>query len=332
MLALQFRAFGDPAAQLVLADLPDPQPRKGWAIVRVHAAAVNPSDVRNVAGQMEGTVLPRVPGRDFSGVVEAGPPEWIGMEVWGTGGDAGFTLDGSHAELIAVPKAALARKPAALDHAQAASIGVTFVVGWMGLADYAALKKGNAVAIVGVSGGVGGAVAQLARALGATHVIGIDRRPPAEDSPAASRIDAYVAADGEVAAAVKGQTGGHGADVVFDAVGGVMFETALGCLAHKGRLIEIAAAGRRRVEFDLLDFYHNESRLLGADSRKLGLVESAAILNRLAPLFDSRSLDAPLIDRKLPLQRGIEAYRTVAAGATGGRIVIEPSAIRDGGA
>jgi NADPH:quinone reductase len=115
---------------------------------------------------------------------------------------------------------------------------------------------------------------------------------------------------------------------VFDAVGGVMFETALGCLAPKGRLIEIAATGRRRVEFDLLDFYHNESQLLGADSRKLGLVESAAILDRLAPLFDSGSLDAPRIDRKLPLQCGIEAYETVAAGAKG-RIVIEPSATGD---
>ena len=323
MRALQFRAFGDPAAQLVLVDQPDPQPRKGWAIVRVRAASVNPSDARNVAGQMEGTVLPRVPGRDFSGVVEAGPPDWIGAEVWGTGGDAGFTMDGSHAELIAIPEAALARKPAALDHAQAASVGVTFVVGWMGLADYAGLQKGEDVAIVGVSGGVGGAVAQLARGLGARRILGIDQRAPAKGSPAASRIDAYVAADGDVAAAVKAQTGGHGADVVFDAVGGVMFETALGCLAHKGRLIEIAATGRRRVEFDLLDFYHNESRLFGADSRKLGLVESAVILDRLAPLFDDGSLAVPLVGRVLPLERGVEAYQAVAAGAEA-RIVIEP--------
>ncbi|HEX4185887.1 MAG TPA: zinc-binding dehydrogenase [Stellaceae bacterium] len=118
-------------------------------------------------------------------------------------------------------------------------------------------------------------------------------------------------------------TGGHGADVVFDAVGGVMFETALGCLAHKGRLIEIAATVRRRVAFDLLDFYHNEGRLLGADSRKLGLVASSAILDRLAPLFDNGLLEAPLVHRALPLTRGIEAYEAVAAGAQR-RVVIEP--------
>jgi NADPH:quinone reductase len=323
MRALQFKAFGDPAAQLALVDLPDPQPRSGWAVVRVRAASVNPSDVKNIAGQMEGTVLPRVPGRDFSGVVEAGPSDWVGTEVWGTGGDVGFTQDGSHAGLIAVPESALARRPAALDQAQAASVGVAFVVGWMGLADYAGLQKGEDVAIVGVSGGVGGAVAQLARALGARRVLGVDRRPPAGGSPAASRIDAYLPLDEDVAAVVKAQTDGRGADVVFDAVGGVMFETALSCLARKGRLIEIAATGRRRVEFDLLDFVHNESRLCGADSRKLGLIESAAILNKLAPLFDQGSLEAPLVHSVLPLQRGIEAYQAVAAGAEA-RIVIEP--------
>jgi NADPH:quinone reductase-like Zn-dependent oxidoreductase len=79
MRALQFRAFGDPAAQLALVDLPDPQLRRGRAAIRIRAASVNPSDVKNVEGQMEGTVLPRVPGRDFSGVVEAGPPDWIGQ-------------------------------------------------------------------------------------------------------------------------------------------------------------------------------------------------------------------------------------------------------------
>jgi NADPH:quinone reductase len=323
MRALQFRSFGDPATQLALVDLPDPQPHSGWAIVRVRAASVNPSDVKNVAGQMEGTVLPRIPGRDFSGVVETGPSDWVGAEVWGTGGDMGFTRDGCHAGLIAVPDGALARRPVTLDHAHAASVGVPFVVGWMGLVDYAGLQKGEDVAIVGVSGGVGDAVAQLARALGARRVLGIDRRPPAEGSPAATRIDAYLPVDGHVADAVKAQTDGRGADVVFDAVGGVMFETALGCLAHKGRLIEIAATGKRRVEFDLLEFYHNESRLFGADSRKLDLVESAGILNKIAPLFDKGSLVPPHACPVLPLERGVEAYQAVAAG-TEARIVIEP--------
>jgi NADPH:quinone reductase len=102
-----------------------------------------------------------------------------------------------------------------------------------------------------------------------------------------------------------------------------MFETALSCPAPKGRLIEIAATGRRRVEFDLLDFVDSESHLFGADSRKLGLIESTAILNKLAPLFDQGSLEGPLVHSVLSLERGIEANQAVAAGAEA-RIVIEP--------
>src|ERR1700722_5477643 len=109
MRALRFFEFGEPS-KLSLMDLPDPRAEPTTAVVRVVAASVNPSDVKNVAGQMEGTVLPRVPGRDFAGVVEDGPSPWIGAEVWGTGGEIGFSADGTHAERIAWPVAALVRK------------------------------------------------------------------------------------------------------------------------------------------------------------------------------------------------------------------------------
>lgn len=100
MRALRFNEFGDPAV-LQVTDMPDPPATAQEAVIRVDSASVNPSDVKNVAGVMEGTVLPRIPGRDFAGVVLSGPPEWEGAAVWGTGGDVGFTRDGSHAELMA---------------------------------------------------------------------------------------------------------------------------------------------------------------------------------------------------------------------------------------
>src|SRR5580704_13879489 len=109
MRAIRFEAFGDPSV-LELAQVPVPAVGGTMALVRVMAASINPSDVKNVAGAMKQTTLPRIPGRDFAGVVEAGPAEWIGAEVWGTG-NTGFTRDGSHAELIAVPVASLRRKP-----------------------------------------------------------------------------------------------------------------------------------------------------------------------------------------------------------------------------
>jgi NADPH:quinone reductase-like Zn-dependent oxidoreductase len=112
--------FGDPSV-LQLAEAPAPAIDEKTALVRVIAASINPSDVKNVAGATKQTTLPRIPGRDYLGVVEAGPAEWIGAEVWGTGGDAGFTRDGAHAELIAVPVGSLRRKPGQLSFDQAAS-------------------------------------------------------------------------------------------------------------------------------------------------------------------------------------------------------------------
>src|SRR5271165_4458130 len=106
MKAIQFAHFGAPEV-LAVVDVADRMPGAGEARVRVEAASINPSDVKNVAGAMSHTTLPRIPGRDFAGVVEAGPDGWIGAEVWGTGGDVGFTRDGTHSEMIAVPAASL---------------------------------------------------------------------------------------------------------------------------------------------------------------------------------------------------------------------------------
>src|SRR5580700_8343670 len=173
MRALRFDAFGPPPV-LRLVDLPNPGARDGFAVVRVTAASINPSDVKNVAGAMEGTTLPRTPGRDFAGVVERGPHEWEGRDVFGTGGDIGFTVDGSHAEAIVIPSSALTPKPARFSAAEAASVGVTSVVAWLGLIEYAKLEPGETVAVIGVGGGVGSAVAQLARWRGASVIVGAD--------------------------------------------------------------------------------------------------------------------------------------------------------------
>ena len=133
MRALQFTEFG-PASNLRLVELPDPQADAATAIVKVAAGAISPSDVKNVEGTMEHTTLPRVPGRDYAGTVIDGPIAWLGAEVCGTGGEIGYSVDGSHAELIAVPVASLRRKPNTLSLEQAAAIGVTYLAAWLGLA------------------------------------------------------------------------------------------------------------------------------------------------------------------------------------------------------
>jgi NADPH2:quinone reductase len=319
MKAIQFKSFGSPEV-LDHIELPTPQADADNVVVQVKAASVNPSDVKNVSGHFGHTVLPRTPGRDFSGVVVDGPQAWLGAEVWGTGGDIGFTRDGTHAEFIKVPLAALSRKPKTLSHAEASAIGVNFVVAWLGTVEYAQLQAGETIAVIGAGGGVGGAVVQIAKARGA-RVIAVDRHPLDADTPAGRLIDEYVPFDENTTDRLRALTDGAGADVVYDTVGGVAFEMALSLVKRRGRVLEISGTGKRRVEFDLIDFYHNETQLLGVDSAKLGVAESAPLMTALVEGFETGKLTGPAIAQTFPLERAREAYEAVAAG-TRGRVVI----------
>ena len=320
MRALRFETFGDPSV-LDLAELPTPAAADRTALVRVMAASINPSDVKNVAGAMKQTTLPRIPGRDYAGLIEAGPADWIGVEVWGTGGDVGFTRDGTHAELIAVPAASLRRKPDNLSFDEAASVGVNYIAAWCGV-EATSLKARETVLLIGAGGGVGGAAAQIARRLGA-RVIGADNRMPRPDAPIQAIAQKLIIGAEDLPTEVRAATGGKGADVVLDLVGGVMFRSALKCLALGGRLVEIAATGQREVSFDLIEFYHNESRLFGVDTLKRDLTASASALEALTPGFVAGDYRAAPIAETCGLGEAQEAYRKVAAGAAG-RIVLRP--------
>ena len=320
MRAVRFEAFGDPSV-LEVVEIPAPVFDGNQALVRVLAASINPSDVKNVGGAMKQTALPRIPGRDYAGVVEAGPAEWIGVEVWGTGGDLGFTRDGTHAEFLAVPVASLRHKPKNLSFEQAASVGVNFVAAWCGI-EAAGLKAGETLLLIGAGGGVGGAAAQIARRLGA-RVIGADRHVPHPDAPIHAIAEKLIIDPKDLPAEIRSFTDGKGADVVFDLVGGVMFRRAVNSLALRGRLVEISATSQREVSFDLPDFYHNESRLFGVDTLKRDLTASAEILDALSPGFISGEYRPAPIEETYALAEAQQAYRKVGAG-TAGRIVLRP--------
>lgn len=322
MRALQFSEFGQ-VSNLRLIELPDPRADKTTAIVKVAAGSITPSDVKNVEGKMEGTILPRVPGRDYAGTVVEGPAQWIGAEVWGTGGEIGYSINGSHAELIAVPVASLRRKPRTLSLEQAAAVGVTYLAAWLGLVEYAQAGAGETLLVIGANGGVGSAVAQIGKWKGA-RVIGTDIGPLAQATSPRAFDEFFVPADRPLEIGVRELTKGHGADVVFDAVGGVMFESALKSLAHRGRLVEISSTGGRRVSFDLIDFYHNESRLLGVDTRARDAVASSMLLDALTPFFEQGSFGPPAVDQVFPLTEGVKAYEEVGRGQIHGRLVLSP--------
>jgi NADPH:quinone reductase len=176
--------------------------------------------------------------------------------------------------------------------------------------------------LIGASGGVGNAAAEIARRLCA-RVIAADQRPPPPEAPILAIAEKMIVGAKDLPAEARAATGGLGADVVFDLVGGVMFRAAANSLAHGGRLVEIASTGQREVSFDLVDFYHNERRLFGIDTLSRDVTASAKILDALTPGFVAGDYHAAPIAETFGLGDAQEAYRKVAAGVAG-RIVLRP--------
>lgn len=323
MRALRFHEFGD-LSKLHVEEIAQAIPGKGEVKVRVRAASVNPSDFRNVEGKMEGTTLPRTPGRDFAGVVVEGSSSLVGMEVWGTGGDVGFTRDGSHAEFMTIPAVAAVRKPAALTFEEAACVGVNFVTAYEGLVTRAKVKAGETILVSGARGGVGSAVLRLAQAMGA-KVIAADRTSAdASESRSAGLLGRVATGDKQWTDAVRDLTAGKGVDIAFDCVGGELFEPMISTLARDGRQIAITSVGTRRVGFDLVDFYHGRLALLGVDSRALTVSDCAGFLDLLRPLFEAGKLRPAAIAKRGSLDDAAALYAYAGQGGRGKAVFVLP--------
>lgn len=292
---------------LAIEKVPQPEPRDGEALVQVKAAAINPSDVKNVSGHFAGTTLPRTPGRDFSGIVVAGKKHQ-GLEVWSSGPGLGITRDGAQAEFVIVPEEALSLKPRTLSMEQAAAIGVPFLTAWFALVHAAQLEAGETILIVGAAGAVGQAATQIANWRKA-RVLGAAR----SSNPIPGAAAVINTTTDDLRERVFALTEGKGADAVFDTVGGAMFEPALRSLRLGGRQVSITSTGNRRVSFDLVDFYHNLSRLIGVDSMKFTPRDVAAIAEELRPGFEANLLKAPPV-QLVPFENAIEAYERIAGG------------------
>jgi NADPH2:quinone reductase len=270
MKALRFEKYGPPSA-LSLRELRVRDPKPGEALVELDAAAVNPSDVKDVADVFKAS-LPRVSGRGYAGAVVAGDG-WKGKEVWGSGAGLGVNRDVTHAEYLVVKLDSLSEKPAQLSMAEAPAVGIPYLAGWSALAYAAEIQAGETVLITGALGAVGRAAIQIAHWKKA-GVIGADI------SDKASKADAFVNAKSkDLPIEVKALTDGKGVDLVLDAVGGPMFEPSLKSLRDGGRQVAIAGIGDGRVEFSLVDFYHNLQRLIDVDTMKLTGPEIAKIMD-----------------------------------------------------
>jgi NADPH2:quinone reductase len=291
-------------------------------LVAVRAAGVNRSDVAAALGRMPQAAWPRTPGRDWAGVVIEGPDALVGQEVFGAGGDLGISRDGTHASHVVVHRDALVAKPAAMTLAEVGALGVPFVTALEGFHRSGMPRPGDVVLVLAANGMVGQAAVQIAEMLGA-RVFGVTRRPEAfaHDGYAVRMIDASSA---DIAALVRAETGGHGADIVYNTVGSPYFAAANQAMAHGGRQILISTV-ERIVPFDIFAFYRGRHTFVGIDSLALDACASAALLRELLPGFASGRLRPfPVAETACyPLERALDAYRAVQAIARD-RVVLLP--------
>lgn len=323
MQAILIERFGDPS-ELRQTEVARPDPGEGEVLVEVHAAAVNRSDVLNTRGSFPFTTLPRIPGRDFAGVVVEGPRELVGAEVWGTGGgELGFIRDGSHARYLAVSRNAVAPKSDTLSLEEAAASGLAYVTAGSALVELGGVSAGETILVTGAAGGVGSAAVMIARWKGA-RVIGAIKDESERATAERAGVEVIVDTSQEgVTDAVLAATDGGGVDLVLDAVGGPLFEPALNGLGEKGRMVIITTTpGKQHVSFNLLDFYRKGLRLYGLMTSFLDSEESAAILRSLGPGFDEGALRAPAIAERYPLERAGTAYARVESGEVPGRVLL----------
>lgn len=311
MKALQFSATGDLAA-LRFVDVATPVPAAGEVLVQVKAAGLNPSDVKNVLGRFPYTTLPRIPGRDFAGVVVEGPQELLGQEVWGTGRDLGFFADGSHAQYLTVPAKGVAHKPSHLSFAQAASLGVPYTTAWDAL-ERSGVTQGTRLLVIGANGAVGSATLALAKIRGA-QVLAAVRRPEQAEVLQAQGCEAITLGKPEELGAQVNAVFKGGADVIFDTTG-FWLPAAVAGLAPFGRIAIIAAPVDGHVQLPALTLYRKGGSVVGINSLLYNCEQCAVMLEQFGRFFDEGLLPLPTGLHEVALADGVQCYEAVNQGS-----------------
>jgi NADPH:quinone reductase-like Zn-dependent oxidoreductase len=319
MDAVVIQASGPPAQSLAYRCEPVPQPGPGEVLIEVHAAAVNPLDVANAAGLL-GTPLPVIPGGDYAGIVVSGG-DHAGQEVWGSGPALGMALGtkrpGTHARFVALPQTWLSRKPERLTMTEAAAIGRSYFTAWQTVINIMELMPGETILITGGAGMVGQAATAIARWRGAEPVVAGRRKP----AGTGHFIDT---SSTDIREAVLELTGGRGADLALDTVGGTLFLPALRSLRFGGRMAGIFSAPEPQADFSVSEIYNRQLHVTGLASVFMDGADVAHIFDQLRPLFDRGLLTPPAV-KAWPLKDSAEAYQTVLDGSAGIKQVLLPA-------
>jgi NADPH:quinone reductase-like Zn-dependent oxidoreductase len=300
--AIQYELGGPEVLKIIEVDRPSPGP--GQVLVRVHAASVNFGEIKVRTGVAKVGPPPFTLGSDLSGVVDQVGPGVTGFQP----GDEvyGIYFIGTYAEYVAVPANALARKPAEVDHVQAAAVPVAALTAWQAIVERAKAEAGKRILIHAAAGGVGHFAVQLAKLHGA-HVLGTARSVKHDflrELGADELID-YTTTDFSTAV--------RDADVVFDLIGGEYGKRSLASLRPGGLLLG-AALDPGVTEAD--------AKAAGREYQWVGVRPSGADLAaHISGLLAAGSL-RPHIERTFPLAELVEAHEFCETGQVTGKVVI----------
>lgn len=316
----------DGKPQLFMRDVPQPVPGPHELLVRVHCAGVNFADLYRATRHFENAKEPTaaIAGLEIAGVVTA-----VGSQVSGFAVGTrvmGATI-GAYAEFCCVHHSLVMRVPDALSWQEAASVSGTYITAHDALVTNAGLAPGETVLVQAASSGVGMAALQIARLLGAGKVIGTSTSPAKLERLRGMGLEIGIdskAAD--FAQAVLDQTGGHGADVIIENIGGDTLPGDIRCAAIKCRIINVGRMGKWTGELDLDEHSRKRIKLIGVTFRTRTLQEHAEVVRRaseaLLPALADGTLK-PLVDRVYPLEAAAEAQEYMRSGKHFGKLVLQ---------
>ncbi len=327
MKAWQVTRHGQPEDALELTEVPRPEPGAGQLLVRVAAVTANFPDYLLCLGTYQARPpLPFTPGIELCGEVVAAGPGVTGFAAGDRVIGGAVLPAGAFAEYAVMNAARSFPAPEGLDDAEAAAFFVMYQTGWFALHRKARLQAGETLLVHAAAGGVGSGAVQLGKAAGA-RVIGVVGG--AAKVAVARELGADVVIDRQAedfVAVVKEVTGGKGADVVYDPVGGESFRKSTKCIAFEGRIVIVGFASGDIPQAALNHALVKNYDILGLHWGLYAEVKPDLIrtcqeeLTRLA----AAGLLKPLITERLPLADVPDGLRRLGTGATTGRLVFQP--------
>jgi NADPH2:quinone reductase len=325
--AWQVHEHGEPRDVLTLTEVAEPVPGPGQVLVRVLAAAANFPDALLCRGTYQvRPPLPFCPGVELCGEITAVGEQVSGFAV----GDrviGGAVLPyGGFAEHALMDAGMIMPAPDALDDAAAAPFYITYQTGWFGLHRRARLAAGETLLVHAAAGGVGSGAVQLGKAAGA-RVIGVVGGPAKAEVAASLGADVVIDRTREnVIEVVKSVTGGRGADVVYDPVGGDAFAQSIKSIAFEGRIVVVGFASGQIPSAALNHALVKNYSILGLHWGLYQTKDPAAVRDCQARLVKlvTDGLIKPLIGERLGLADVPAGVQRLADGDTIGRIVFQP--------